>query len=60
MSVRAPCPFAAVQQASCRTISAALALVCALSCELRPPGPASVWAITYAQHARYCTLTSRL
>ena len=55
MSVRAPCPVAAVQQASCSTISAAFALVCALSCEMRPPGPVSVCAITCAQH-RLCRI----
>ena len=48
MSLRTPCPVAAVQHASCSTISAAFALVPALNWELRPPGAASVCAITCA------------
>ena len=48
MSVRTPWPVAAVQQASCSTSSAPVCLTLALSCELRPPGPTSVWSITCA------------
>ena len=51
VSARAPCPVAAVQQASCSTISALARCASGASCDARPPGPVSARRITcVAEH----------